>query len=788
MIRSLFILSIRNLFRKNRLFTIVNISGLAIGLSSLLLVSLFIHDEYSFDRYHANADRIYRIVLDFTEEGNTVKWAKTSAPIGQHLYGAYSQVEQIVRIRKNPGTDLLSRDEIKFYEERIFFADSTLFKVFDFSLLHGNPLVALKEKNSIIITESLAKKYFNSDDPLGKTLRFNNLIDLKITGVMEEIPGNSHFVADAFITFSSLDEVLGEKRLTHWGWMDHYTYLLLAKESAPEQVEATFSEFLKKNAPEWVPEKETLHLQPLTSIHLHSDLKDEITPNSHENYSYVLGTIALFIVLMASVNFVNLSTATLVSRFREISIQKVLGASGLHLSIYFWIESILICSIALSISFFLAFLVLPFFNLTTGKHISLLDNAWLIGPSLALAVLIGFVSGIIPTIQAGKLNVLRIAKPDGGMTSKSSIRAVLITFQFSISILLIIATWVVSTQFTFLKSERLGFTSERVVVIPVKDRSQNDKHVIMARQINQVPGISNASYSSSIPGLNNAYTYTYTLVGSEAGEQLMAAFLVGDNFFDLYGIRLKEGRFPNLESRDTLAEVILNVAAVDQLRLSQPIGQLVTGQVNGKVVGVIENFNYKSLHSAIEPVIIYSYPQNFRFVSVKLDEGDAQDQIASIEKVWQGLYPGYPMEYFFLDDKMQQLYLAEHQLSKAYISFSILAVVIAGIGLIGLTAYLLNRKLKEISIRRVFGSSTIRLIAWIYSGYVKIIIISTVIAWGLGYYWVKKWLSGFAFRTELTFIQFVLPVFLMIFILMLATLLQTIRASRTNPVENLRNE
>ncbi len=757
MLRSFFRLSVRNLFHKNRLFTLINISGLAIGLASLLLVTLFIYDEYSIDKYHKNADRIYRIVLDFTEKGNIVNWARTSAPIGQYLTGAYPEIEQVVRLRKNPGTDLLSREEVKFYEERLFFADSSLFKVFDFTLSSGNPALALKEKNSMIITAALAKKYFNNEDPVGKSLRFNNLIDLKITGIVNEMPANSHFIADAFITFSSLDDLLGEKRLTHWGWMDHYTYVLLTKGSTQEQVETKFPDFLRKNAPEWVTEKEKLYLQPLTSIHLHSDRKDEVTPNSHEVYSYILGTIALFILLMAFANFINLSTATLVSRFKEISIQKVLGASRFQLTIYFWIESIMICLIALLMAFFLASLALPYFNLTTGKHISIMSSPWLIVPSLLLAVLIGFFSGIIPTIQAGRLSILKINKPQENSMSKSTIRTALITFQFSISILLITSTWIVSTQFNFLKSSRLGFISDHVVVIPVKDRSQNDRHSIIVNEISQLPGVAKASYSSSMPGCNNAYTYTYTLVGSDAGERSMAVFLVDENFFDIYGIKLKEGRLPSLENRDTLAEVVLNEAAVQQLHLSQPIGQLVTGQVKGRVVGVIEDFNYATLHSAIDPVIMYSYPPNFRFVSVKFVGDEIQNNLTALEKRWQELYPGYPLEYFFLDDKIKQLYGAEFQLSKAYTSFSIIAVIIASIGLIGLTTYLLTRKLKEISIRKVFGSSTPQLIRWIYSGYLKIIIIAVLISWSFGYYWMNRWLEGFAFKIELSPLHFVFP-------------------------------
>jgi len=788
MLRSFILLSLRNLFRKNRLFTLINIGGLAIGLSCVLLIGMFIHDEYSFDAYHKKADRIFRIVLDFAEEGNTVSWARTSAPIGQYLKGAYPEVEQVVRLRKNTGTDLLSHDEVKFYEERLFFADSTLFDVFDITLLRGDAASALKDRNSIVITTALGEKYFHNEDPIGKTLRLNNQIDLKITGIMEDMTANSHFVGDAFVTFSSLDQTLGEKRLNHWGWMDHYTYIVMTPGSSSQLLQAKFPSFIKENAPAWVPEKESLFLQPLKSIHLHSELKDEITPNSKESYSYILGTIAMFILLMACANFINLSTATLTTRFKEISVQKALGAGRFHLSVYFWIESIVICVIALLLSVVLALGAQPYFNLSTGKQISILNSPWLIAPAIAITTIIGILSGIIPTFQAGRLNIVQASKPQHGFMGKSFIRTTLITFQFCISILLITATWIVSSQFNFLKSSRLGFASEKVVVIPVKDRSQNEKHQVITNEIANLPGVLKASYSSSIPAINNAYTYSYTFNGSPVGEQTMAVFMVDEHFFELYQVKLKEGRLPELQQKDTLADVILNETAVRQLQLTEPLGQLVTGQVKGRVVGVVEDFNFATLHSAVQPVIMYAFTPNFRFVSVRLDDGDVQTQLSALDKKWQELYPGYPLEYFFLDTKIQQLYGTESQLTNAYAFFSMVAVTIAGIGLIGLTTYLLNRRLKEISVRKVFGSSAFQLVGLIYTGYIKIVIAATLIAWGLSYYWMKQWINGFAYKTDLSIYFFTVPALIMVLVLLLATGLQTLRASRTNPSINLRAE
>ena len=787
MIRLLFQLSTRNLFRKNRLFTFINISGLAIGIASFLLVALFIADEYAFDKYHKDANRIYRLVLDFSSDRTVTNWAKTSAPIGHYLTGAFPEIEQVVRIRKNPGTDLLTYDNAPFYEERLFFADSSLFKVFDFKLIKGNPSSALSAKHSIVISESLAKKYFNSGDAIGKSVRLNNQIDLNITGIIQDIPNNSHFIADAFISFSSLDDLLGEKRLAHWGQFDHYTYVLLTNNAKPEDVELKLPELLKKNAPEWVSEKETLFLQPLTTIHLHSDRKDEITANSKETYSYILGTIACFILFMASANFINLTTATQISRSKEIAIQKILGANKYHLTLYSLTESQVICLIASIVAIIIGYVALPTFNLTTGKQISFENSQWILALAIGLAVIVGLLSSSVPAIQALKAGII-LSKSFGARISKSTLRTSLIIFQFSISILLIIGTSVVSSQFNFLKSMRLGFTGENIVVIPIKDRAQNDRYSTILTEINQLSGVESASFSSSTPACNNSLTYTYSFTGTEIKDRSMSTFLIDENFVDLFKIKLKSGRLLNPENNDTLSEVLLNQAAVEQLNLSEPIGQLITGKVNGRVVGVIENFNHTSLHSGIEPIIMYAYLPTYRFISVKLKEEEIGRGLASLQNKWPELYSGYPLEYSFLQDQIQQLYSAELQLSRAYTSFSIIAIIISGIGLIGLSIFSISRKHKEISIRKVFGGSTFQLIGQFYSVYLKIMLIAILISWTLGYYWMNKWLTGFAYKTELSLYHFVAPVFIMIIILLVTTGIQTFKASIANPVKNLRDE
>lgn len=778
-------LGFRNLFKKNSLYTFINVLGLAVGLSCIWLVSLFINDEYTFDSHFKKSDRIHRIVLDFNSEGNVTSWAKTSAPIGQHLQGLFPEIEQVTRIRKNPGTDLLSVGEMQFFEDQLFFADSTFFQVFDVAFKMGNPMLALNEINNIVLTEALALKYFNTIDVVGRTIRYDNQKDLRITGIIEAMPANVHFRPQAIVSFSTLQDILGEKRLNHWGQFDHYTYVLLREGSSPDQLEEKFPSLLKEFAPDWVAEKESLFLQPIRTIHLQSNRKDEITPNSNESYSYMLGTIALFILLMACANFINLTTATQLSRIKEIAIQKALGANGNILSIYFFIETGIICLGALVISFIIAQMAIPYFNESIGKELSLLESPWLLGLALAITTGIIILTGLFPAIQSEKLLSTQINKSKSTQRGKFNLRSALVIFQFSISIFLMAATWIVFDQLKFLENTHYGFESEQVIVIPVKDRSQNEKFNTIRHEIEQLPGVTKASFSSSTPGANNSLTYTYTLAGSTLGEQPMATFIVDDNFFQLYQLKLISGRIPDPLSADTLADVILNEAAVNAFQLTDPIGQLVSGKVKGRVVGVVENFNHSSLHEKVQPVIMYAFIPSFRFVSVKLHESSG---IAALQKLWPQQYNGYPLEYGFLDEEIKRLYGSELKLTKAYTSFSIIAIIVASVGLMGLTTYILNRKLKEISIRKVFGSTSLQIVAWVYKGYTSFIIISSLIAGIAGYLIMQNWLNGFSYRIDLNAIYFIIPAVFMVLVVLASTGIQSLRASIVNPTENLRED
>ncbi|MGE0771534.1 MAG: ABC transporter permease [Cyclobacteriaceae bacterium] len=785
MLQAFIRLSFRNLFKKNRFYSLINIVGLAVGLTCLWLVALFVYDEYHFDKHYSNSDRIYRVVVDFSSEGNVTSWAKSSAPIGAYLQQTFPEIEHVVRIRKNPGTDLLSIGESQFYEPSVFFADSTFFSVFDLPFIAGNAPTALKDKRSIVVTKELALKYFGSTDAIGNTIQYDQHLDLKVTGIISEMPATSHFKADAFIPFGNLEELLGEKRLSHWGQFDHYTYVLLKNETSAQALEAKLPELLKQHAPPWVAEKESLHLQPLSSIHLHSDRKDEILPNSNESYSRILGTIAFFILLIAIANFANLSTATFATRNRELTLQKVMGASPFMLACYLFAESIFICFGALFISAAFTQLALPFFNLSTGKALSLLESLWIVLPAFGLTLVLAVITAWFPATQAMSLQALHPnRKPFAA--GKSMLRTGLVTFQFATSIFLLFATWVIFEQVDFLKESRYGFESSDVIVVPVKDRSQNDRFATLTQELEQLPGVEAASFSSSTPGANNSLTYTYTISGSASGEQPLSTFIIDEKFLNLYEITLQSGRLIDPHSKDSLADVLLNQAAVDFFQLSDPIGQIVSGKVNGRIVGIVENFNHASLHQAVEPLVLYPFTPSFRFVSIRLN--NPAEGLSALEKKWPQLYHGYPLEYAFLNDQIKQLYGSETQVAEAYRFFSVVAILIASVGLIGLSAFLTNRRLKEISIRKVFGGSIRQILVWLYMHYVATIAIASVIASLAGYYLMSLWLSEFSYRVELKPHFFILPPIVMTCVLLLTTGFQSIRAARTNPSKILRED
>jgi len=790
MIKSYFLTALRNILKSSKTHSLLNIIGLGIGFSCALLISFFVFDEYSYDRYHTNHERIFRVVHNWTNEMVT-PWARTSAPLGPALKSYYPEIEQMTRVRKNPRTDLLEYGEKEFYEERLYFADSTFFEVFSFKLNSGNPKTALQNVNSILLTERMAEKYFDDEDPIGKIIRYNNSLDLMVTGILEEVPSNSHFTFDFLVTFSSLKDVIGNRRLEHWAWFDHHTYILMEPNTKVAEFEASLPEFMKANTPEWLPERMILFLQPLASIHLHSDLKDELLPNSNPKYSFILITVAIFILGMAIINFMNLATARYASRSVEIGIRKVMGAHRGQLISYYLLESVTLSTLSFVFAIVLLILLLPWFNNLSGKEIQFFSERYtmLVSAMFLLSILVGLFSGSYPAFFLSRLKPVKVLKGTF-VPGKSTtlIRKGLVVFQFTISILMIIATLVVSFQLNYFNTTSLGFSKDRIIVVPIKDRTQNSRYSAMVNEIKNHAAIEAVSYSSSTPGAENNMTFSFRKKGDGTDSEAMATFFIDENFLSLYEINILDGDYiTDKFMADSTLAMIINESAAKYFDLKDPIGQQLDGSFSGTIIAVIEDFNFKSLHNKMEPLVIAKSTNWFRQISIRIKAGQAKEAISYLESKWPELY-GQPLEYSFLNENIKKLYIAEEKLSRTFKFFAGIALAIAALGLIGLGTFTVEKRSKEIGIRKVLGGSSSGIVGLFYFDFLKLIVISAVIALPLSHFIMKNWLESFAFRITPGVDIYLIPILLLTILLAISIGYQTLKASLANPVNSLRDE
>lgn len=783
--------AIRNILN-SKAHSIINILGLGIGFTCVIFISLYVYDEFTYDRYHANADRIYRVVQNWKSNDNITPWARTSAPLAAKLVEGIPEIEEVVRIRKNPRTDLLAYGDKKFNEDRLFFADSNAFKVFSFPVKDGNPDKALMNINAIMLTGRMARKYFGDEDPMGKILRYNNKVDLMVTGILGEIPANSHFVFDFLVTFGTLKDVIGDNRLANWAWFDHQTYVLLKEGVNPQLVEASFPAFMKNHAPEWLAERSELFMQPLTDIHLKSDLKDELSVNSKTEYSYILITIGAFILLMGCINFMNLATARYTSRSVEIGVRKVLGAHKNQLLAYYLFESVVMSIVAFGLALLFVTVFISRFNFLTGKQIVFFSPQHydLIWPLLILTILVGLISGSYPSFFLSALKPVAVLK--GMLTpgkASNNLRKILVVFQFSISMILIIATLIVSRQYKYFRMTNLGFQKEHVLVVPIKDRSQNSKYQTMIQQMMNHEGITAVSFASSTPGTNSSMSLGYKLPGQEVDLQNMATFIIDENFLSLYDLQLIEGR--TLEDQiqpDSSFSVIINEAAVKFFELSDPIGQKIEGSVGGTIIGVVKDFNIRTLHHQMEPTVMFMAPSWFRYISIKVKADRITPVIDFLNKKWSEIYAGHVLEYSFLEDNIGKLYSSEQMLNRTINILVFVAVFIAGLGLVGLGSFTVEKRTKEIGIRKVMGSSSINILGLLYKDFFKITALAVLLAWPISYFLMDKWLQSFAHKIPNNIVNYITPIILMGIVIVISVGYQTLRAALANPSTTLRDE
>jgi putative ABC transport system permease protein len=795
MIKNLLLVAIRN-FKRDKWYSILNILGLTIGITSSLFLIFYIKDELSFDRYHKKADRIYRINSYIKEpDKDAMKLAITPFLMGPVLKKDYPEVEEAVRFA-GAGKTMYKNGDLSFYEDKIFYCDSNVFKVFTYHFIEGGPQNALVEPNSLVLTQSIAKKIFGNDKSIvGKSLQNDKGDIYKITGVVKDIPQNSHIIFNVLASISSLPKDFADS----WRDFGFFNYVLLKPNTNTAAFERKLLPLYDKYlAPIYAPYNIKIRFaaQPITAIHLHSDMTNEPEEVGSISYIYIFGTVALFMLLIACINYMNLTTARSARRAKEIGIRKVSGSSKTQLVAQFLVESAVSAFIALLLSIGLIVLFLPTFNSIAGKFISfntlLEPGTFLILISIVLFV--GLTGGSYPAFYLSKFNPVHILK---GSLSKSSsnvtLRRALVVTQFTISMIMLICTWVVYGQLKYLRNKDLGFNKEHIVSLMVNaNNAVGSKIQAFKNDIQKNPGIVSVSTAQTIPGGKNLNFILFSVEAKDGfKEQGISNYAIDEDYFKTLGMQIRKGRnFSGLS--DTLRTIIINENMVNYFGWNDPIGKKVKfpGDTTGaffEVVGVVKDFNQTSLYNPIAPLILFYRPNN-NSVQVKLNPTNIPATIARIEKLWKATFPDLPFSYTFLGQDFDSQYAADQKRGKIFTTFSILTILITCLGLLGLIAFITQQRQKEISIRKIMGAGVRQIVPLITTNFILLVGISCLIAFPVAYLFMDKWLKIFPYNTGLSIAPFLLSALIVLLITMLTVVFHTTRAAVANPVKSLRIE
>ena len=800
MLKNYLIIALRTI-RKQRGYSFINIAGLAIGMAVCMLILLWVFDELSYDRYHANADRIYRVC--FGAEGErALRSAATMAPAGPAMAEEYLEVVDAVRISIYSRVAVKYQDKL-FQGDILYFADKTLFDVFSFQLISGNPKTALEAPYSVVLSEDMAEKYFGNENPLGKSILIDGQFDCNVTGIMKNIPRNSHFTCDMFGSFETL-RAIEYPTLDNWLSIEFRTYLLLAENSDYKLLESKFPALLEKNAGDQIRafgRNIYLYLQPLTDIHLRSKFTRHAYNSGDMATVYLFSGIALFVLLIACINFINLSTARSASRAQEVGMRKTLGAVRTKLIFQFLGESVLFCLFAFILAGLIVMLVLPSFNNLIDRDVSihLSKNIWFILSFFGLALVTGIFAGIYPAYVLSSFSSVKVLK---GITESGVLgarfRRVLVVFQFVISIALIIGSLTVYRQLTFIQNKKLGFEKEQVLVIPDMNDATRQVYRSFQNDLKNINGILDVSASSLVPGVGNLIG-AFTPEGFDGQPpQRMDYMNIDYNYIPMMDMKIVEGRNFSAElSTDVTSYVLINQTAAKLFGWDEPIGKKfifapppgVEGETRySAVVGVVNNFHRTSLHRTIEPLIIFHNPERFNFLSIKISTEDVPHLIRLIEQKWAEIEPDRPMRYFFLDERLDNLYRNESRFSKIALYFTLLTVFIGCLGLFGLASFMAEKRTKEIGIRKVFGATSRSIVALLSKEFILIILLSNFISWPIAYFCMNWWLQNFAYRINPHFSTFILAGLMAAGITMITVSYQSIKAALSNPIDAIRYE
>jgi putative ABC transport system permease protein len=805
MFKNYFKTAVRNLM-KYKFISFINLFGLTVGLACCLLITTYILNELSYDRYNKNAKNIYRIERTFlnAETGAlSLQLGAVAPPFGPLLENDFKNIQQVTRLLPISSIPVKYGENI-FNENGLFFAEENVFKVFDFKVTEGNPANALAEPFSVMLDQNIAKKYFGNKDPLNKVIRLGNQFDCKVTGVYKALPQNSHWHPELLVSFNTLKDsaVYGAENLrTNFGNNAFYTYLLVPDHFNAKNFEAQMPAFQNRHIPAEGKMKASdysvLSLRKLTDIHLYSHTDEEIEINGDVKRVYIFGAIALFILLIACINYMNLSSARSVLRAKEIGVRKTAGAVKGELITQFLSESVLIAWLAAALAFALTISALPWLNQLSSQNLSINDlSQWkVLMAILLMPFLVGIFSGIYPAFYLSSFEPVKVLK---GVIKKGggniSFRKALVVFQFSISIVLIIATIIVVQQLNYMQNKSLGFDKDHVVTIGYNS-GLNDSYQSFKDELLSNSNIKDVALSSRIPSgrLLDSQGSQLNRGDSLAPSKADIKYVVADeDFIPAYGIKIVAGRnFSKDYGMDT-SSFLINETAVKALGLKSnenAIGkQFQYGDRKGTIAGVFNDFNFESLHQRIIPlVLLESTGDGYGNISIKTS-GNVPAALAQIEKVWKKYLPEIPYEYNFLDARYAKLYEAEQKESSILIIFSCVAILIACLGLFGLSAFTITQRVKEIGIRKVLGASTRTIVELISKEFLLLVVIAAVFAFPVAWYVMNHWLQNFAYRINIAWWVFVVAGIIAFLIAFATISFQAIKAAIANPVKSLRSE
>jgi len=794
---------------RNKTFSIINIAGLAIGLCCFLLIALYVLDELSYDKFNENADRIYRVNSYIRFGGTDLKMSESSDMTGQVLKKDYPQVEQYTRIYTNNGSKLIKKDNSFIDEQKVAYVDSTFFDVFTFPAIAGNTHTALNDPNTVVITESVAKKYFGTTDVLGKTIETNEKGSTlyKVTAVIKDMPHNGHFNYDFLFTMKSLDYQWGQ-----FASHNFHTYLLMKKGTDYKAFEKNFDAYINKYVLPFIQQfvqiksmaefrkagnKLEYSLIPLTKIHLYSDLSSELSPNGNIQFVYIFSIVALIILGIACINFMNLTTARSANRAREVGIRKVLGTERKELITQFLAESTLMVFLSLIIAIGIASIVLPLFNNVASKSMVLgsLFSPVILPLLIALPFVVGLLAGSYPAFYLSAFKPIEVLKGKLKAGEKTvTLRSVLVVVQFFTSIILIIGTIVIYKQLSFIQTKDLGFKKDQVLIINGTGALKNTE--TFKNDILQLSGVQSGTVSGYLPVDNswrndNSFSTSSAIDVSNGFD--MQNWTVDYDYIKTMGMQIISGRNFSKDFGSDSSAVIINETTAKVIGYKDPIGKKIYGIGNDKktiaynIIGVVKNFNFESLRQNISPLAFF-LGKSDGFASFKVNTSNINNLVSQVENKWKAMAPAMPFSYRFMDASFDEMYRSEQRVGKIAMIFSVLAILIACLGLFGLATFIAEQRTKEIGIRKVLGASVQGIVQLLSKEFVKLVAIAFIIAVPAGWYFMNKWLQDFVYRISLSWWIFAAAGLTVLIVALATVSFQAIKAALTNPVKSLKTE